>query len=32
MSGRASMPLLARLLPTVVNGYRFNLFRLDAKV
>jgi hypothetical protein len=25
---RYGMPLLSRILPTVVNGYRFNLFRL----
>jgi O-methyltransferase involved in polyketide biosynthesis len=27
---RYGMPLLGRLLPAVVNGYRFNLFRLGA--
>lgn len=28
---RYGMSLLARMLPTVVNGYRFNLFRLGAQ-
>jgi O-methyltransferase involved in polyketide biosynthesis len=27
---RYRMPLLARLLPAVINGFRFNLFRLGA--